>query len=93
MHLGAKTVLLNLHREVGGCSPSKQPFCIGIAHVYTAVAHLPAEIIMPVGAMQGITGLKTVEEHRPGYTDQLVGVQIQIALHQASIAHVLGGHF
>ncbi len=74
-------------------APAEKPFGFGIAHVHAAVAHLPAEIVVPIGSMQGVTSVEAVEKHCPGHTDQFICVQIQVAAHQSSVTHVFGGHF
>ena len=46
--------------------PMEQPFGLFRAHVYTPVAHWSAEVLMPVGAMEGMS--LRGEETRPGNT-------------------------
>src|SRR5450759_256086 len=64
------TTILPMHHNWGADrSPGVEPGCIGDSHVDAAVAHRMAEIVMPVGAMDGV-GL--VEIHDPRQVGEVV---------------------
>ncbi len=68
-----------------GERPAKQPLGFLRAHVDTAMAHRRAEIVVSVGAMEGVTLGR--EEARPGDTGELVIFRVG---KEIAVAHVLG---
>ena len=80
--IAAIGVLANL---MLGKRPAEQPFGFLGAHVDTAVAHGRAEVLVPVGAVEGMS--LGGEETGPGDAGQLVIIRIG---KQVAIAHVLG---
>ena len=70
--------------------PTEDPIGFLGTHVDAAAAHRNAEIIMPVGAMEGMS--LAGEKGGPGHTGQLVSFDIR-SLRQVAAAHVFGWHF
>ncbi len=69
--------------------PAVEPLGILDAHINTAVAHATAKIIVPVGAVESDPG-HMLEKTGPGYTRQLVGIDLG---GQLAVSHVLGWQF
>jgi len=67
--------------------PAEQPECIFVAHIYAAMTHREAEIVMPVGAMEGVSF--GCEETAPWDSHQWNDIIRQ----GAGSAHVPGGKF
>src|SRR5664280_73335 len=67
--------------------PAEQPECIFVAHIYAAMAHREAEIVVPVGAMEGVAF--GCEETAPWDSHQWNDIIRQ----GAGSAHVPGGEF
>ena len=66
-----------------GCGPAEKPFGIRRAHVDTAMAHGSAKVIMPVGAMKGMTAIRKIT--RPGNTGQNIILHLGIDI---GLSHV-----
>ncbi len=67
--------------------PPEQPLRFFGAHIDTTMAHLQAEVIVPVCSMDGIPRWRE-KELGPGYTGEVAPITGKVPL-----SHVLGWHF
>ena len=78
---------VNIVKPGSGLTPAEKPQCIFVAHIDTAVTHREAEIVVPVGTMEGVanSGKETAPRHTHQWND--------IIRQRAGGAHVPGGKF
>ena len=86
--LAVECLLVDFVKTGRGQRPAEEPLGLLDAHIDAAVAHRDAEVIVPVGAVEGMAFFG--EETAPGYAGQDIIVN---AGGQVGLAHVFGGHF